>query len=332
MTISYFLQIVIAIFGIAYLLFMQKRSKKDGSHGKHRQHHEDRKDEFVTSLVEFHKAQCFFVVAVQIAALTLMQKPDQTSQANMTAIPVTAAIGVQAPLFAYVAIAKYGRQSSYLLLLTAAAWILSSATMWDAYVILYITGNVSYQLPSFPSCGNHDLSYFCYSLSIYTGLSSDSYNLSNNLSIWFKVWIAIWSVSILVLFLAIASWIQLTDFPKLRPLKMCLARISIFSPTTTIERLKVRILWRFLDPEAEKDGWAFFVVTGLLAGSLCMELYQLAYIWKLNLESAGNWTFGQIVAVLAWAAPLAEFLNITISTHLPLSGLLLMCSPLTFNC
>lgn len=306
---------------------MQKRSENDGLHRKYRQRYEDRKDEFVTSLVEFHKAQCFFVVAVQIAALTLMQNPDQRSQANMTAIPVTAAIGIQAPLFTYVAIAKYGRQSSYLLLLTAAAWILSSASLWDAYVILYIKYDVIYQPPSLPSCGNRDISFFCSSLGIYTESSAASSNLDNNLALWFKAWITIWSMSTLVLCSAMASWIPLMDFPELRPLKKFWARMRIRFPITEIKRRKLWKVWRFLDPEAPKDGWLFLLVTGLLAGSLCMELYQLAYIWGLNLEGARNWTFGQIVAVLAWAAPLAEFMNITISTplHRPIYSWCLQC-------
>lgn len=263
---------------------MQKRSEKNGLHSKHRQSREDRKDEFISSLVEFHKAQCFFVIAVQIAALTLMQKPNQTLQANMTVIPVTAAIGVQAPLFAYLAIAKYGRQSSYLLLLTVAAWILSSATMWDAFVILYVTGNVNYQVPAVPACGNHDLSNFCYTLSIW--MTPSSYDLSYYLGIWYKVWIAIWSVSILVLFSTIASWIQLTDFPRLSNLTGSRFR----SPKTM--RVKWWKAWRYLNPEAEKEAWLFYLITGFLAASLCMEIYQLAYIWKLNLEDASNWTFG----------------------------------------
>jgi hypothetical protein len=153
---------------------------------------------------------------------------------------------------------------------------LSSASLWDAYAILYITQNVSYQLPSLPSCGNRGLSCFCYSLGIYTGLSSDSSNLDNNLAIWFKAWIAIWSMSTLVLFSAIASWIQLTDFPKLRPLKGVLPRMRIRFPITEIEPLMLWKMWRFLDPEAQKDEWLFLVVTGLLVGSLRMELYQLA--------------------------------------------------------
>jgi hypothetical protein len=158
---------------------MKKRSEKRGLHKEHRQRREDRKDEFISSLVEFHKAQCFFVVAVQIAALTLMQKTGQTSQANLTVIPVTAAIGIQAPLFVYAAIARYGRQSSYLLLLTAAVWILASATMWTAYRILYFTEDVIYQLPALASCGNQDLFNFCTSLGIDSGFSS--YDLDNDL-------------------------------------------------------------------------------------------------------------------------------------------------------
>jgi hypothetical protein len=148
---------------------MKKRSEKRGLHKEHRQRREDRKDEFISSLVEFHKAQCFFVVAVQIAALTLMQKTGQTSQANLTVIPVTAAIGIQAPLFVYAAIARYGRQSSYLLLLTAAVWILASATMWTAYRILHLT---THSAEWCRSCGLRRRSgHFCFSLQPVTSFA-----------------------------------------------------------------------------------------------------------------------------------------------------------------
>ena len=240
-----------------------------------------------------------------------MNKSDQTSPANLTVIPVTAAIGIQAPLFVYVAIARYGRQSSYLLLLTLAVWVLATATMWVAYRIIFVTYGVNYQRQGLPSCGNYDLSDFCYALDLYTGFSSGSLNYL--MWIWFMVWFLIWGLSALVLFTAIASWIQLTKFPRLRTLTTLLNPMGSGYRRTNFMRFKWSKAWEYLNPEAERDSWLFYAVTGLLAGSLFVELYQVGYIWKLNLEDASNWTFGQIVAVLAWAAPLMEFVNLTIS-------------------
>lgn len=289
---------------------MQKRSKAKVLTKERRKKREGRRDEFISSLVEFHKAQCFFVIAVQIAALVLMYEGTNTSQTNLTVIPITAAIGIQAPLFAYVAIARYGRQTSYLMILTTTVWILATATMWTAYHIQFVTFGVIYQLPTLSSCGNQDISNFCSALGI------DSFQiltLQGDLGHWFTVWIVIWIFSVLVLFSAIASWVQLTEFPRLRELKMFLNPTSGRFKNTKLMRLKWRKAWAYLDPEVEKDSWLLYAILGLLAGSLCVELYQLGYIWKLNLEDSSNWDFGQIVAVLVWAAPLAEFVNLSIS-------------------
>ena len=292
---------------------MRAETKKKLSK-EHRQRREDRKDEFVSSLVEFHKAQCFFVVAVQIAALTLMSGQSENSQANMTVIPVTAAIGIQAPLLAYVAIARFGRHSSYLLVLTTIVWILSCATMWTAYQITYVAGTVNYQLPPLPSCGSQDLSVFCEKLNIDFGALSAT--LDADVWNWFIVWSIVWGLSVLILFSAIVSWVQLTEFPRLRKLKPFLNPMSNGVWTSRLNRIDWRRACRYLDPEAGKDSWLFYTVIFLLGSSLCVELYQIAYIWQLNLEDVNNWSFGQIVAVLAWAAPLGEFLNVTISKQL----------------
>ena len=210
-----------------------------------------------------------------------MNKSEQTSPANLNAIPVTAAIDIQAPLFVYVAIARHGRQSSYLLLPSSALCVLATATVWVAYQILFVTYDVNYQHQGLPSCGNNNLFDFCYTLNLDSGLSSDT--LEYDVWVWFIVWLVTWAFSALAFFSASASWIQLTKFPRLTGFKRFFDPKGSGFRRTKSMRLKWSKAWGHLEPEAERDSWLFYAVIGWRAGSLCVELYELGYIWKLNL-------------------------------------------------
>ena len=276
---------------------------------------QDRKDEFISSLVEFQKAQCYFVIAVQIASMVLMHNIQQTSEENMVVIPITAAIGVQAPIFTYLAVAKYGRQSSYLLSLTVATWILVTAVMWTAYRIIFINQSILYETNLVPTCGNQDLSGFCGTF----GFDSFGHTaaLQSDIYAWFNLWIVIWVLSIFLLCSAIGQWFQLTKFPRVRSKVESLDPHGKIGRYMRVPRYVGARFCQYLDPDHGKDQWIFYSILGLFSSSLCVELYQLVYICTLNLEDSGNWSFGQIVAVLVWAAPLGEFLNLSISMSPP---------------
>ena len=242
---------------------------------------------------------------------------DNTAS-NMAVIPITAAIGIQAPIFVYLAIVKYGRQSSYLLCLTLVAWTLATSGTWTAYKIAnddLILTDYSTQNP-IVTCGvNNAIAQFCANLNYGTYIESDA--LLWLVKKWYYFWFPIWGISIPILLSMVVQWLQETRFPRLQGyadfFNPFLSRIEAPRWFQTIWHRPWRVYTTYIAPDSTEHRCLYFSVLAVLAGGLCVELYQVAYVWLLNLEYAHNWSFGQIVAVLSWAAPVGEFLNLSIS-------------------
>ena len=131
----------------------------------------------VTTLVDFQKAQCYFAAAIQIAALVLISQIQSAAKQNEEVSSVTApsipdyldaqllvtisTSGLVPVIFTLTCIARYGRQSWYMILLALITAILSTGTLgatwkfWTAKAIhsSSVLGEQGFSWSDTSSCG-----------------------------------------------------------------------------------------------------------------------------------------------------------------------------------
>jgi hypothetical protein len=91
---------------------------------------------FITSLVDFQKAQCYYMMAVQIASKTTLHRNRAEGtvaqrEATITVVRVVATLGVVAPTLILYCLCILEKRSWYILLLTVATSTLSFNVFFD---------------------------------------------------------------------------------------------------------------------------------------------------------------------------------------------------------
>lgn len=91
---------------------------------------------FITSLVEFQKAQCYYMMALQIASKTTLHRNSAEGtvaqrEATVTVVRVVATLGVVAPTLILYCLCILEKRSWYILLLTVATSTLSFNVFFD---------------------------------------------------------------------------------------------------------------------------------------------------------------------------------------------------------
>lgn len=111
---------------------------------------EKRKDNLITALVEFHKAQCYFANTIQITALILFRQNQSDISVYLKSnepifdkdlidsnVLVLLATSACMPVCVVLAcITRYGRHSWYVIVLSTITVLLATATMGSAYFYL----------------------------------------------------------------------------------------------------------------------------------------------------------------------------------------------------
>ena len=127
-----------------------------------------------SSLVEFHKAQCFFILAIEIAANIAVRRGTlndgvTTLQGLFNNYSLVGSVSISGFLpvtFTLLVLHRAGMHSYYLLILSHCALVLSAFTMFDVgdFAISRVDEekltNASIN-PQYPKCGSRDLTTFC---------------------------------------------------------------------------------------------------------------------------------------------------------------------------
>ena len=126
-----------------------------------------------SSLVEFHKAQCFFILAIEIAANIAVKQGTlndgiTTLQGlfnNYTLVGSVSISGFLPVTFTFLALHRAGMHSYYLLILSHCALVLSAVTMFSVgdFVISPVDERnlVNASFTQYPKCGSRDPRTFC---------------------------------------------------------------------------------------------------------------------------------------------------------------------------
>jgi len=117
---SLVMQIGIALGAIMGLLMLELWPSFEE---KTRRHHTAA---LITALVEFHKNQCYFVGAIQIAIIAAHQQAEGLDTIFVSVLAINGLVSIISTL---VCITRYGRQSWYMILLSLVMFLLSTATL-----------------------------------------------------------------------------------------------------------------------------------------------------------------------------------------------------------
>lgn len=280
-------------------------------------------ERLIVALVEFQKTQCFFMLAIQIAAIVVIHR-GLLGASNLEQIYIDTyvltelAVGGMLPItFILFELRTVGHRSLYLLVLSLVVWVLSAAT-WYLSSQTDPTRNLSALVPaaSFPNCGLASPSSNCLNYNVKNPWFANSFNLHLGSVLYFSIVIlaflfldrhelhqrqgfkVLWAslgrwlkgiegIAISQTVLNVSSRVSLTSFKKWRQFLFGLASLAIFLYYV-----------------------AFFVVyLDKLRDLVMRSNFELAFGSVLNFSS---WGFGQIVALTIWLPALCEYVKLEV--------------------
>ena len=267
-----------------------------------------------SSLVEFHKAQCFFILAIEIAANIAVRRGTlndgvTTLQGlfnNYTLVGSVSISGFLPVTFTFLALHRAGMHSYYLLILSNCALVLSAITMFSIgdFVIspmdeANLTNASSTQ---YTKCGSRDPTTFCLGAD-YEYLTSMNFGYG-----------AVGGPALLFTCIVMT----LIDLDYLGLQRTSKYEVFVKWLSRWLEKLlRSKNKPKSADPTQNplaifKDClylciWVWYII--FIAMSL-EGLYNPAN--GATLTPVRSWNVGQIVAITVWAGPLLEFVKLSV--------------------
>lgn len=303
----------------------------------------------VTALVEFQKAQCYFMLAVQIAAIVTISKGQyqannlQQLYNNWQVVHVISISGFVPTTFILLCLQSVGKRSWYLT-------ILSTITVGISTVTLFMTGSFSPSpkdmeyLGSQPStmdqCGSKDPTLYC--LEWY--MDGESIGTNSTTMLIFSLVVLVYLILNLIpisesalynrcmtrckrwkVFRVTAGMVYRIRSVVRRYLDLCytrlLAKKETWNPNTPLLILKLRNALAASFLRISED-WRPILVISLYASawgvylSYITDLMSYFQIFLTYGMINNSWNFGQIVGITVWAEPLVEYAYLELSTSL----------------
>lgn len=278
---------IIILFGLLWLTVRPLRSKMKN---------EDHMINLATALLDFHKAQCYFISAVEIAALVLASQAYGDSKNDkpppifdiLLALPLSLN-GIVPVAFSLSCIALYSRLSWHIILLSTVPIALSTAALASTNIWILVIphgfanmGDTGFQVaPNFSAlvCGSK---------------TRNLENVLNQKDIRFAI---IW-----LIYAYCIAWVL-----------WCLL-MQVFKNGTK-ESFSTRLLARLarlkLESGSRNKLAVYGYATSLVVWGLCFvyHFYLYSLFTRSNLVSS-QWSFGQIIAVTIWIPSIVELLYI----------------------
>ena len=299
------------------------------------------------ALVEFQKAQCYFMIAVQIAAVAtvpegrLQPKSLQQLYNNWEAVRAISICGMLPITFTLLCLQYSGKSSWYLNLLSTITFGISATSLFETGVVSLGKNDmnaIKRQESSLPECGNHDPSAYC--LTRYfddTDLGSSS-------------GIIIFAYSLLILILSYVPLLKTRVLISYQRCQMRLRHLEVFGSVVPLldrvrsifgrvfEKVYTRFLvdgdfWHTHEPQwviklrkligtvawLVRNNWQAIALNIFYLAAWALYLFYFKiFMGNLKLFVVNGmvnfeWSFGQIVGITVWAEPLVEYAYLEIS-------------------
>lgn len=311
---------IVAFVGLLSLSIWHDRSKKRRrvSFNSHKRQHlstrntlaEGHNEILITAVIEFHKSQCYFAGAIQMAVIIFIHQQYELAtylqDPPAAALPFTLCTNGSIPvIFTLTSIRCYGRQSWYLTSLAMCSFVLSTITfMYSNYIYAMsypVAAGSNYYDPT-STCGGWspgERSSWCGSgfsmstpIGIRTAMSGWNYMM--------------WMITLLWALYCVIKQSLTAEKPQKNVSHSLSARFTSRS----------RSLIAFCDQwikagvgEKGKDSifWTLFFISWSMAFGYQFYAYSLFF---RHSEIDTTWSFGQIVAVTAWIPAIAEYIHL----------------------
>ena len=274
-----------------------------------------------SSLVEFHKAQCFFILAIEIAANIAVKRGSlndgiTTLQGLFNNYSLVGSVSISGFLpvtFTFLALHRAGMHSYYLLILSHCALVLSAVTMFSVGDFVISPKDeenlLNASFTQYPKCGSRDPTTFCLDTDYGDGIFSPEYLTSMNFG-----YGAVGGPALLFTCIVMA----LIDLDYLGLQRTSKYEVFVRWLSRWLERLlRSKNKPKSADPTQNslailKDCLYFCIwVWYIIFIALSLEgLYNPAN--GAALSPVRSWTVGQIVAITVWAGPLLEFVKLSV--------------------
>ena len=275
-----------------------------------------------SATVEFHKAQCFFILAIELAAnmgvIEGTSKDSTTSTtlqglyANYRLLAIVSISGFVPVTFTLLVPHRAGIHSWYLVILSNCALVLSTVTMFkvgdfkissaDWHTLMDTNAAGQY-----PTCGNKDLTAFCFRGSDTTLTSIKAFGSGY-----------IDGPNLLLIFTCIIlALINLDHLGLQRTSKYeRFVRWLLTWLDTFLRRIHKRKDHRSAQHLLAMSKDCLYFLIWVLYVTLIVFSMQTLWPYSLTwLSPEKSWTFGQIVAVTVWAGPLLEFVKLLVRKY-----------------
>lgn len=269
-------------------------------------------DKLTTALVDFHKSQCYFASTVQITALVLASQsqrslPDQLSDglldsnnqvlsvkeifngSFLVALAVTGFLPVAVTL---ACIARHGRLSWYLIILSAITMTLATGTLAWSWRLREPSISLFRERLTNSDHESPGMSLF---LGMVLGLCGSQEIIGNYYDIVARVSSVVW-----VVWTYCVLWLLLCLFQKLHQRGPCKPWPDRFQNFLA-----------YFDAAAPNRTYTIWTSSSTLIWALCFAVQF--YLFSIYLRASvipSNWSFGQIIAITVWIPSLFEYLYI----------------------
>lgn len=267
-----------------------------------------RRDRLVPPLVEFHKTQCFFMFAVQVSSFVSMNARlfDATNlqqlQNNYCVITVLAFGGFAPITFVLLELRRLRQNSWYMLVLSALTVAMSAATYYTASKIKLAAMDISpLHGTSYMGCGLANPIGFC----LTHGCSQYGSNSGLGQG-------GAFILSLVVILVLSLEHCQVHKWPRISKISMVF--LSRFGTSGTemffgclsfvVIALHFVIFGRYLH--------GLTVFANFSIGNSSYKYYGAVEIFN-----SFQWSFGQIVALVVWMPPIAEYIVLELGRSNP---------------
>ena len=267
-----------------------------------------------SATVESHKAQCFFMLAIGVAGQIVLRRgslEDGSLQSiiNYTLVGIVSINGVLPVTLTLLSLYTVQMHSWYLLILSTCTVLLSTVTFFMSGKFTpsaqYLEKIQAATNDKYSNCGFKDPSNFCLSEG-YT-FSSTTSGAGGDES---------WAVSfsLVILGLLMLDHVGLQEVPIVQRFsRWFFSRVESLLKLKPPTELKHSRLQRAFGNNTALD----------YMNALSSFLYLFIWVWYAtniyfflfdlgSFSPVGDWTFGQVVAITVWAAPVFEFVKLLV--------------------
>ncbi|KAI4126039.1 MAG: hypothetical protein LQ347_005132, partial [Umbilicaria vellea] len=243
----------------------------------------------IFSMVEFHKAQCFFSMAVQAATLVfIFRKGNSYNTVDVYALLAIGPMGIVPVIGNLYALMRFGKSSWYIFFLSLCSWALSLAVAFNSTLGANTDDyywadpkNYAREPTGLTSCGLVPIAALCAGMD-WNGSGSGS----SARFIYTDLYTCLAPLALILILWQVGIW----DLRPVRAGRATFRRLPAF--------VRNKVFWIVVE---------HVCVLAVFAWALYCQIWILAVLISYNVIDTANWGFGQIVGITIWFPTLIEY-------------------------